>query len=347
MIARPAARAALAGSFHVPNHGIRLPFPREPRPFAGMSSSRAAPVRWDPHASPPGPGWVAYPKIKRLDNDNELLNAAYSWSRVVHKAPTALVPYEAPKPMQELRFKDGGGAWLRPLENADPRGLTEFLEGLDEESYRLRFPHAEGTREALAIQLVHEARGERRSFVVQDATGRILGFADYERKGDKSACEVSFVLAAEMRGQGLGTELLRDAMAKARAEGFETMRAVVSPLNVAMVRVLEKVGFGEGLKEPEHPRHLVHTIDLLTPADRSARIAKEVELEIRSLMNTLHLKLQKAGCSHGYSGGLDDETRDGIRQWQSANGMEPTGRLTVGVLRSLEIDGFDELAEAD
>lgn len=165
--------------------------------------------------------------------------------RALDKASTAVVPHAPPLPAREMQLKGGGRVWLRHVANADPRLLTQFLEDLDDEGFRLRFPLAQGSREELAVQFVHEGSEGRGVFVVQDETGRLVGLADYEAC-DVDTAEVGLVIAPGLRASGLGTQLLRHAVRAAREAGFDKVTGTVADTNGAMRHVLHKMGAGEG-----------------------------------------------------------------------------------------------------
>ena len=83
--------------------------------------------------------------------------------------------------------------------------------------------------------------------------------ATYDRLRDPAAAEVSFAVADELQGRGIGTRLLEQLAALAAAHGVERFVAQVLPGNVAMLRVFGDAGFdvtrslAEGTVELEFP----------------------------------------------------------------------------------------------
>ena len=76
-------------------------------------------------------------------------------------------------------------------------------------------------------------------------TARVAGPAPAGNRrdpGDPGAAEIAVTIADEWQGRGLGTALLTRLSDRARQEGIGRFTATVSADNVAMTRLLWKMG---------------------------------------------------------------------------------------------------------
>ena len=79
------------------------------------------------------------------------------------------------------------------------------------------------------------------------ADGQIVGWAALSpvsaRKCYMGVAEVTIYIAAEARGRGVGTVLLRELIRASEAAGIWTLQSVVFPENLATIRLHERCGF--------------------------------------------------------------------------------------------------------
>jgi len=84
-------------------------------------------------------------------------------------------------------------------------------------------------------------------FLVAEQEGKVIGYAYATQFRDRAAyaatCENSIYVADEMRGQGIGRELLAALVKAARACRFEQMVAVIGGGEPASVALHERLGF--------------------------------------------------------------------------------------------------------
>ena len=82
--------------------------------------------------------------------------------------------------------------------------------------------------------------------VAEDESG-ITGFAAVSPASERSVyagvAEVMVYVAARVRGQGLGTELMRALVDASEDAGIWTLQASIFPENVPSIRAHERVGF--------------------------------------------------------------------------------------------------------
>ena len=94
----------------------------------------------------------------------------------------------------------------------------------------------------------------------------IVGHALFARDGERPP-EVAFEVADEWQGRGLGTLLLGRLAALARAQGFDTLTAVVLPANRAMIQVFRD----SGLDVRVHAQPGELQVDITTDLEAGAR----------------------------------------------------------------------------
>ena len=91
-----------------------------------------------------------------------------------------------------------------------------------------------------------EHRG-RHPLVVAERQGRVVGYASLSEFRDKPGYsmsgESSVYVHPEFHGQGVGTLLVKEILARARTLGYHTVVAAIAPPNEASVRLHERLGF--------------------------------------------------------------------------------------------------------
>lgn len=107
------------------------------------------------------------------------------------------------------------------------------------------WPHAD-TYDALRPYAEHGSPGEPGPFlVVESGTGRVVGECGwYGPPGDDGTVEIGYGLAAPSRGQGYGTEAVRQLLAWVAAQpGVRRVTASAEPGNEPSHRLLSRLGF--------------------------------------------------------------------------------------------------------
>lgn len=143
----------------------------------------------------------------------------------------------------DIALRDGSTLRLRPVGPADEPALLHLLAGLDVDDRMLRFFSAAADVKAAARDAARVAE-DRWGFVAvagDDQTVLAHGCAVREAPGSDAA-EVAFVVARELRGEGVATALLAVLAERARAAGVARLTAVVLPENHAMIDVFRESG---------------------------------------------------------------------------------------------------------
>jgi len=142
-------------------------------------------------------------------------------------------------------LRDGSTVLIRQVRGTDAPLLADGFARLSARSRQLRFLGPKKMLSAAELRYLtevdhhdHEAIG-----ALSPAEGRGVGIARYIRDADDPrAAEIAVTIADDWQGRGLGTELLARLSDRARQAGIGRFTATVSADNVAMPRLLWKMG---------------------------------------------------------------------------------------------------------
>jgi RimJ/RimL family protein N-acetyltransferase len=142
-------------------------------------------------------------------------------------------------------LRDGSTVLIRQVRGTDAPLLADGFARLSARSRRMRFLGSKTILSAAELRYFsdvdhhdHEALG-----ALSPADGRGAGIARYIRDSDDpGAAEIAVTIADDWQGRGLGTALLTRLSDRARLEGIGRFTATVSADNVAMTRLLWKMG---------------------------------------------------------------------------------------------------------
>jgi RimJ/RimL family protein N-acetyltransferase len=137
---------------------------------------------------------------------------------------------------------DGRIVHIRPILPSDSDALVRFHEGLSGETTRLRFftlhPHLTPREVERFTHVDHH----NREGLVALSGDDIIAVGRYDRIPGTADAEVAFVVADGWQGHGLGTVLLHQLAARARAEGVTRFVAETLSENRPMQRVFGRSG---------------------------------------------------------------------------------------------------------
>jgi acyl-CoA synthetase (NDP forming)/RimJ/RimL family protein N-acetyltransferase len=155
----------------------------------------------------------------------------------------------------DVILRDGSTLRLRPPGEDDRPALLALFRSLSPESLHMRFhglPAITPKLVASALEPDWTDRGALIGTLAADDRGeRVVAVATYDRLRDPVKAEVSFAVADELQGRGIGTRLLERLAALAAGKGIERFVAVVLPENAAMLRVFSDAGFDVARKLEE------------------------------------------------------------------------------------------------
>ena len=142
-------------------------------------------------------------------------------------------------------LRDGSAVLIRPVRGTDAPLLADGFARLSARSRQLRFLGPKTGLSPAELRYLtnvdhhdHEALG-----ALNPADGRGVGIARYVRDaGEPGAAEIGVTVVDDWHGRGLGRELLARLSGRAREEGIARFTATVSADNVAMGRLLHRLG---------------------------------------------------------------------------------------------------------
>ena len=170
-------------------------------------------------------------------------------------------------------LSDGAAVHIRTISPDDGPRLVAFHSHLSPDTIYLRFFGAHPRLSPAEIERFTHVDGRGRVALVATLNEDIIGVARYDRsETDPREAEVAFVISDDHQGRGLGTLLLEQLAAHARAGGIGVFRAQTLPHNAPMLDVFRRAGF-------EHHAHYDQgVVDVhmdLTPTETLAAAIEE------------------------------------------------------------------------
>ena len=175
-------------------------------------------------------------------------------------------PTRDPVYPREVQLRDGTHVSIRPIVPEDAQREQAFVRGLSPESRYFRFmttirelspemlesfTHPDPAREIALVALTRDAPEPRQ-----------IGVARCVRADPQAqSAEFAIVVADEWQGQGLGSFLMLELIAAARARGLRRIEGWVLATNHAMLELMRALGFEvSGTLDDARLRHVVKTI---------------------------------------------------------------------------------------
>ncbi len=152
--------------------------------------------------------------------------------------------------------------FMRPVKISDEPLVKDFYYALSDKSIYRRFltvrrqmPHKDLQKHFVIIDYTREmAILAVRNYLGQEV---IAGIAQYCICGDTLSAEASIVVRDDFQGKGIGLELLSYLVTVAKNQGLHTFTADVLPDNMAVVRLIEKLGLKFDRKWDQGLIHIV------------------------------------------------------------------------------------------
>jgi acetyltransferase len=174
----------------------------------------------------------------------------------------AIRPYPA-QWEDEISLKDGRVVSLRPIRPEDERLYREFLSAVDKNDLRLRFftPNPNLSHDFIA-RLTQIDYARSMAFVALDAdSGQLLGVVRLHIEPEGTRGEYAVMVRSELKGQGLGWQLMQHIIAYGRYDGVETIYGEVLSENTTMLAMCQALGFARVVDTEDNA--LMHvTLDL-------------------------------------------------------------------------------------
>src|SRR3712207_4506966 len=128
------------------------------------------------------------------------------------------------------RLSNGLQVFIRDIRPEDKAELQEGLKRLSVETVHKRFLAAKPRFSSSELKYLTEVDGHNHIALVAVSvtTGRIVAVARAVRLHDEpDTAEWAIVIADPLQGQGLGSRLIAELAARARAEGIEHLTATM------------------------------------------------------------------------------------------------------------------------
>ncbi len=153
-----------------------------------------------------------------------------------------------------LTLKGGLETIIRPLKPEDERLYPPFFAAMTDEDLRLRFfARVRELGHAFIARLTQIDYARAMAFIALDAkTGDMLGAVRLHGDATRTHGEYAIAVRSDLKGIGLGWELMRLIIRFASREHYEEIHGEVLRENATMLAMCEALGF-EAKPEPESP----------------------------------------------------------------------------------------------
>lgn len=159
-----------------------------------------------------------------------------------------------PSHLEERVEHRGRRLLLRPIRPQDSAQHRQFLTRISPQDLRTRF--SSGVRELPESELTHFTHIDyerEMAFIAVAAdgaeAGEILGVARACALADNSAAEFAVLVRSDLKGQGLGTLLMRKLIRYCRERGIRELWGSVLAENAAMQHLARALGFRTRARE--------------------------------------------------------------------------------------------------
>jgi acetyltransferase len=156
----------------------------------------------------------------------------------------AIRPY--PEGLQEVvRLKDGSEVTLRPVRPEDEPAHSEFVARLSPEDSRFRFFHTIRSMPHTQLARLTQVDYDREmAFIATrrtpDGRAQTIGVVRTVADAENETAELSIVVRSDLKRRGLGTHLLRKAIAYCRSRGTKELAGDVLAENESMLELTRR-----------------------------------------------------------------------------------------------------------
>ncbi len=197
---------------------------------------------------------IAHPEIRALDINPLLADEAGVIAldaRVVIggvedacRRPLSIRPYPS-EWVRRVNLPNVGSITLRPIRPDDELRYGSFTSRLSADDMRLRFfiarPHLSHKAIARLTQIDY---GRDMAFVAMDHTGNdLLGVSRLAADPDRQRAEFAVIVATDLKGRGLGWQLMQLLIEFARQDGIGELFGEILAENTTMLTMCRDLGF--------------------------------------------------------------------------------------------------------
>jgi acetyltransferase len=176
--------------------------------------------------------------------DARIAVAPFTEKHVRGHARFAIRPY--PQEWERhLVLKDGSRALVRPLRPEDEHLYGPFFEHVTAEDLRLRFfaPVKDFGHDFFARFTQIDYARAMAFIAIEEATGAMLGVVRLHANANYDTGEYAILVRSDLKGRGLGWQLMELIIEYARVEGIATIEGQVLRDNTTMLAMCRALGF--------------------------------------------------------------------------------------------------------
>jgi acetyltransferase len=169
-----------------------------------------------------------------------------------------------------LTLPNGRRVFVRPVRPEDEELFLAFAKRVTAHDLRLRFfaPIRDFSHAFLA-RLIQIDYARAIAFVAIDPeNGEMMGVVRLHADANHRTGEYAILMRSDLKGMGLGWELMKLMIEWAQADGLQVVEGQVLRENTVMLAVVQKLGFAIR-PDPEDPDILVVTLPVAEMASRS------------------------------------------------------------------------------
>jgi len=146
---------------------------------------------------------------------------------------------------RHLTFGDGQAAFVRPIRPEDEPLFAPFFEQVTNEDLRLRFfSPVKDFGHGFIARLTQIDYARAMAFAaIDETTGGLLGVVRIHSDSDYKTAEYAILLRSDLKGRGLGGQMMELIIAYARSEGLEAIHGQVLTENTVMLDLCRRLGF--------------------------------------------------------------------------------------------------------
>jgi acetyltransferase len=149
-----------------------------------------------------------------------------------------------PDPTVQIRTRGGIALEIRPARQEDRQAILKFLEAVTPVDLRFRFLSAVKPSEVLARMLAEVDHQLSEDLIAFDpGDGSVAATAMIARGDADDVAEVAVLVRSDLKNQGIGWEMLRNACDYARAKGYKLAKCVESSSNRRAIALEHEQGF--------------------------------------------------------------------------------------------------------
>ena len=164
---------------------------------------------------------------------------------------------------RQIKLQDGTAILVRPVRPEDEPLYVPFFAAVTPADLRLRFfaPVKEFSHAFIARFTQIDYARAMAFIAIEEATGAMLGVVRLHADADYASGEYAILVRSDLKGRGLGWQLMQFIIEYARAEGIRSIHGQVLQENTTMLDMCRELGF-QIVSDPQEPSCIVATLPL-------------------------------------------------------------------------------------